>query len=177
VCGRGPSAPFIDTTNGHDRIRHRIDAFVTPPGIGDGPARGADCHARLLDDRAQRPEDPAMTDPTPRHPLDPVASNADDPTADRLAAYPEAGEVGSPQDPPATPSDGPVPPQPAGLDSAVIATGASGGGLAGPIATDAPGDGSGLPGPSGDDAVQRAPGAETGLGPAAHEGDAERMDR
>jgi hypothetical protein len=92
-----------------------------------------------------------MADSTPRHPLDPSASNADDPTADRLAAYPEAGELGSPQDPPASPSDGPVPPQPAGVDSQVIATGASGGGLAGPVATDAPGQGAGLPGPGGVD--------------------------
>jgi hypothetical protein len=117
-----------------------------------------------------------MTGSTPRHPVDGGASNADDPTADRMAAYPEAGELGSPQDPPVA-SDGPTPPQPAGADAAVIATGASGGGLAGPVATDAPGDGAGLPGPGGVDA-QRAPGAETGQGPEARDdGGVDRMDR
>lgn len=116
-----------------------------------------------------------MTEPTPRHPRDPAASNADDPTADRLAAYPEAGELRSPQDPPAAPSDGPVPPQPAGIDSQVIATGASGGGLAGPVATDAPGTGAGLPGADGITTDEPRPGDDAGR-PTT--GDvADRLDR
>ena len=119
-----------------------------------------------------------MTDPPPRHPLDPAASNADDPTADRLAAYPEAGELGSPQDPPATPSDGPVPPQPAGIDSQVIATGASGGGLAGPVATDAPGRGPGLPGPDGTRDAAGGPPRASGETTPPRPGDvADRLDR
>jgi hypothetical protein len=120
-----------------------------------------------------------MTDPTPRHPIDPDASNADDPTADRLAAYPEAGELGSPQDPPAPPSDGPVPPQPAGVDSQIITTGASGGGLAGPVATDAPGGGPGLPGADGNavaDDPDRADRADRGPHPAADDL-VDRLDR
>ena len=74
---------------------------------------------------------------------------AEDPTADRVAAYPEAGELGTPQDrtPPA--AGGPTPPQPAGIDTEILLTGASGGGLGGPAATDAPGDGAGLPGDAG----------------------------
>jgi hypothetical protein len=119
-----------------------------------------------------------MPDPTPRHPIDPTATNADDPTADRMAAYPEAGELGSPQDPPAAPSDGPVPPQPAGMDSQVIATGASGGGLAGPVATDAPGRGAGLPGPSGIDGdgdPERA--ARRSADGPARDAVADRLDR
>ena len=118
-----------------------------------------------------------MPDPTPRHPIDPSATNAEDPAADRLAADPEAGELGSAQDPPAAPSDGPVPPQPAGVDSQVIATGASGGGLAGPVATDAPGRGAGLPGTSGIDGdgdPERAAG--TAEGPARDD-TADRLDR
>ena len=119
-----------------------------------------------------------MTDPTPRHPLHPEASNADDPTADRLAAYPEAGELASPQDPPAAPSDGPVPPQPAGIDSQVIATGASGGGLAGPVATDAPGQGAGLPGPDGVDGETDPERGSRGRGSGPATDDvADRLDR
>ncbi len=119
-----------------------------------------------------------MTDPTPRHPRDPAASNADDPRADRLAAYPDGGELGSSQDPPAAASDGPTPPQPAGLDAQVIATGASGGGLAGPIATDAPGDGAGLPGPGGVGADPDAGRPRPSDSDGAREGDvADRLDR
>ena len=75
----------------------------------------------------------------------PAGSNADDPTADRLAAYPEAGELDSPQGAVDRSADGPLPPQPAGTDSTVIFTGASGGAIGGPAATDAPGAGAGRP--------------------------------
>ena len=82
----------------------------------------------------------------------PIKTNADDPTADRLAAYPEAGELGSPQDThPTATEGGPVPPQPAGVDTEIIMSGGSGGGLGGPPATDAPGEGAGMPGEGGID--------------------------
>ena len=76
-------------------------------------------------------------------------SNADDPTADRLAAYPDAGELGSPQEahelvgqePEPTPSG----PQPAGKDAELMQIGGSGDRLGGPHATDKEGD-PGLPG-------------------------------
>jgi hypothetical protein len=64
------------------------------------------------------------------------------------------------------------------VDSQVIATGASGGGLAGPVATDAPGAGAGLPGPSGVDAEQRAPAAPRHGDPVAGSSEGvDRMDR
>jgi len=76
-------------------------------------------------------------------------SNADDPTADRLAAYPDAGELDSPQrahdlvdqEPESTPSG----PQPAGADAELLMVGGPGDRLGGPHATDREGD-PGLPG-------------------------------
>ena len=76
-------------------------------------------------------------------------SNAEDPSADRLAAYPEAGELGSPQaanqrvgqEPEPTPSG----PAPAGKDAEILQIGGSGDRLGGPHATDREGD-PGLPG-------------------------------
>jgi hypothetical protein len=76
-------------------------------------------------------------------------SNADDPAADRLASYPEAGELDSPQtshelvgqEPEPTPSG----PQPAGADADLMMVGGPGDRLGGPHATDREGD-PGLPG-------------------------------
>ena len=80
-----------------------------------------------------------------KHP--PEFSNADDPAADRLAAYDEAGESGSPQDVTRPAATGPVPPQPAGTDTEIIFTGGSGRPIGGPAATDPPGQAPGMPGP------------------------------
>ena len=82
----------------------------------------------------------------------PPSSNAEDPEADRLGRYPDAGELNA--EPKATervgpetgPSTAPSGPQPAGLDAEVIFTGGSVGRLGGPHATDAPGEDPGLPG-------------------------------
>lgn len=82
----------------------------------------------------------------------PEFSNARDPNADRLGAYPDGGEVDSAQDDARATGEGSLPPQPAGTDSAVIFTGASGRNLGGPSATDPPGQAPGLPGPEGDPA-------------------------
>jgi hypothetical protein len=79
----------------------------------------------------------------------PPFSNADDPSADRLAAHDDAGELGTPQDLTGTGATGPVPPQPAGTDTEVIFTGASGRPIGGPAATDPPGQAPGMPGPDG----------------------------
>jgi len=76
-------------------------------------------------------------------------SNADDPTADRVSAYPDAGELDSPQTahdlvdqhPEPTPSG----PQPAGADAELLMVGGPGDRLGGPHATDREGD-PGLPG-------------------------------
>jgi hypothetical protein len=78
-------------------------------------------------------------------------SNASDPSADRMAAYPDAGELGSPQtahdvvgqelEP--TPSG----PEPAGMDAELLQIGGSGDRLGGTHATDKPGQ----PGMPGDD--------------------------
>ena len=76
-------------------------------------------------------------------------SNADDPTADRVGAYPDAGELDSPQtshdlvdqQPEPTPSG----PQPAGADAELLMVGGPGDRLGGPHATDREGD-PGLPG-------------------------------
>jgi hypothetical protein len=107
----------------------------------------------------------------------PDFSNADDPTADRLAAYPEAGELESPQGAADRDQTGPTPPQPAGEDSEVIFAGASGQQLGGPAATDAPGTGPGMPPPDGprasDDAAPRA-GDET---PPRQGSFVDRLDR
>jgi len=81
----------------------------------------------------------------------PSWSNADDPDADRLARYPDAGELGGPEGvservgaetgPGTTPSSS----DPAGPDAEIIGTGATGDRLGGWHATDTPGE-PGLPG-------------------------------
>jgi hypothetical protein len=93
----------------------------------------------------------------------PPYSNADDPTADRLGSYPEAGELRSPQDAIDRDAGGPTPPQPAGLDSQVIMTGGSGRPIGGPASTDPPGQAPGMPpadAPARDD--EPSPDAERG---------------
>ena len=87
----------------------------------------------------------------------PPFSNADDPDADRMGAYPEAGELGSPQDANEQDASGPTPPQPAGLDSQVIMTGGSGRAIGGPAATDPPGQAPGMPPPDGAAAADEGP--------------------
>jgi hypothetical protein len=74
----------------------------------------------------------------------PPFSNAEEPGADRLGRYGEAGELASDQE--ATDrvgqesgsSTAAAGPQPAGADSEVIFAGGPGGGLGGPHATDTP---------------------------------------
>jgi hypothetical protein len=87
----------------------------------------------------------------------PPFSNADDPEADRMGAYPEAGELDSPQDGADQHASGPTPPQPAGLDSQVIMTGGSGRPIGGPAATDPPGQAPGMPPADGAAADDEAP--------------------
>lgn len=78
-------------------------------------------------------------------------SNADDPTADRMAAYPEAGELNSaspghdPVGQEAGPGTTPNPSSPAGADAELLQAGGSGDRLGGWHATDTAGD-PGLPG-------------------------------
>lgn len=68
----------------------------------------------------------------------PEGSNAQDPGADRLGAYPEAGELDSPQAATERDAAGPTTPQAAGLDAEVIFTGGPGRSLGGPAATGPP---------------------------------------
>jgi hypothetical protein len=81
----------------------------------------------------------------------PEGSNARDPDADRLGAYPEAGEIHSPQGAIDRAWAGPTSPQPAGLDTEIIFTGGPGSSIGGPHATDRPGEAPGRP--PGEDAV------------------------
>lgn len=68
----------------------------------------------------------------------PKGSNAQDPTADRLGAYSEAGELHSPQGAVDRDRRGPDSPAPAGTDAELIFTGGPGRSLGGPHATDRP---------------------------------------
>jgi hypothetical protein len=68
----------------------------------------------------------------------PKGSNAQDPEADRLGAYSEAGELHSPQEATERHRTGPDAPEPAGTDAEVIFTGGPGRSLGGPHATDRP---------------------------------------
>jgi len=82
----------------------------------------------------------------------PPSSNADDPEADRLGRYDEAGELEPGQrgtervGPETGPSTVPSGPQPADAEDEIIFTGGPGGRLGGPHATDEPGGDPGLPG-------------------------------
>ncbi|HUP55057.1 MAG TPA: hypothetical protein VM408_06085, partial [Methylomirabilota bacterium] len=65
----------------------------------------------------------------------PQGSNAQDPTADRLGAYSEAGELQSPQSAVDRDPAGPDAAVPAGMDAEIIFTGGAGRSLGGPHAT------------------------------------------
>jgi hypothetical protein len=80
----------------------------------------------------------AMTKP-------PKGSNAQDRDADRLGAYPDAGELNSPQEAVDLDATGPDEPQPAGIDTEIIFTGGPGSSIGGPHATDRPGEAPGRP--------------------------------
>jgi len=75
----------------------------------------------------------------------PPGSNAQDPGADRLGAYSDAGELHSPQGATDRDATGPDAPEPAGVDAEVIFTGGPGRSLGGPNATDRPGEATGRP--------------------------------
>jgi hypothetical protein len=96
----------------------------------------------------------------------PKGSNAQDPDADRLGAYSDAGELRSPQEATDRDASGPTPPQPAGVDAEVIFTGGPGRSLGGPHATDRPGQ---VPGsPPGDEAEKGDANEETELDRGHH---------
>ena len=79
----------------------------------------------------------------------PPGSNAQDPGADRLGAYSDAGELHSPQGATDRDATGPDTPEPAGVDAEVIFTGGPGRSLGGPNATDRPDEVTGQPPPPG----------------------------
>ena len=107
----------------------------------------------------------------------PDFSNSDDPGADRLAAYPEAGELESPQAAVDRAATGPTPPQPAGEDSELIFAGGSGQQLGGPAATDAPGKGPGLPAADGRHAADEEAAGAGAEAPPRQGSFVDRLDR